>query len=160
GSRDARRDGHRTTLATPMLREGVPIGAILIRRMEVCPFSPKQIELLTTFADQAAIAVENVRLFNETKEALEQQTATSEVLQVISSSPGELETVFQAMLANATRLCGAKFGMLYLCDGGELRSVATHDVPPPFAEARRRGPFHPGPGSTLDEVVKTKRAVQ
>src|SRR5215831_2036779 len=124
GSQDARRDGHRTTLATPLLREGIPIGAILIRRMEVRPFSDKQIALLETFADQAVIAIENARLFDEVQartteltEALEQQTATSEVLSVISSSPGELKPVFHAMLENATRICQAKFGTMFLYDG-------------------------------------------
>jgi GAF domain-containing protein len=120
GSRDARRDGHRTTLATPLLREGSPIGAILIRRMEVRPFSDKQVAMLETFADQAVIAIENARLFEaeqqrtrELSEALEQQTATSEVLQVISGSPGDLQPVFNTMLENALRICEAKFGVLF-----------------------------------------------
>jgi GAF domain-containing protein len=95
----------------------------------------------------------------ELSEAREQQTATSEVLQVISSSPGELQPVFQAMLENATRLCGAQFGNLNLYDGGEFRNVANHNVPPAFAEARPRRPFRPHPGSGHAEVVRTKRAV-
>src|SRR5262249_15441863 len=143
GSRDARRDGHRTTLATPLLREGIPIGAILIRRMEVRPFSEKQIALLGTFADQAAIAIDNARLFKaeqqrtrELSEALEQQTATSEVLRVISSSPGDLEPVFQAMLANATKLCGAEFGILNLDVGDVSRISAVYNVPPALAAAQ------------------------
>src|SRR5262249_59962117 len=103
----------RASLAVPMLRDGKPVGAISVGKTEALPFSQRQIQLLTTFADQAVIAIENVRLFEteqqrtrELSEALEQQTATSEVLQVISSSPGELEPVFQSMLANAVRICG------------------------------------------------------
>src|SRR5262249_9644120 len=94
------------------------------------------------------------------KQALEQQTATSEVLQVISRSSGELEPVFQAILANATRLCDAKFGMLYVYEGGGLRMVASHNVPPAFAEARRRAPIHPAPSSSLGEAIRTKETVQ
>jgi signal transduction histidine kinase/low affinity Fe/Cu permease len=94
------------------------------------------------------------------KEALEQQTATSEVLRIISSSPGELQPVFQAILANATRLCEAKFGMLYVYEGGGLRMVASHNVPPAFAEARRRAPIHPAPSSSLGEAIRTKETVQ
>src|SRR5262245_16745296 len=96
----------------------------------------------------------------ELAEALKQQTATSEVLRVISSSPGELEPVFEAMLANAVRLCEAKFGSLYLHEGGTLRIVASHNVPRAFAEARRRGPIRPAPGSPLGKLIRTKQTVQ
>jgi two-component system, NtrC family, sensor kinase len=160
GSEHAKVDGHRTTLATPLLREGVPVGAILIRRMEVHPFSPKQIELVTTFADQAAIAIENVRLFNELRESLQQQTATSEVLKVISSSPGELEPVFRTMLENATNLCGAQFGNMYLRRGDAFELAATHNTPPDFAEERKRTPYRLDRGkSPTNQMVRTKSVI-
>jgi two-component system, NtrC family, sensor kinase len=169
GSRDARRDGHRTTLATPLLREGAPVGAILIRRMEVRPFSDKQIALLGTFADQAAIAIENVRLFEaeqqrtrELTEALEQQTATSEVLQVISSSPGELQPVFEAMLANATRQCEAKFANLFLYEKDSFRIVAQQNAPRAYAERWRRNPVlvvDDNPRNPLARLVATRSVV-
>src|SRR5262249_47443384 len=151
----------RTTLATPLLREGVPVGAILIRRMEVRPFSQKQIELVTTFADQAAIAIENVRLFSELRESLQQQTATAEVLKTISSSTGQLEPVFNAMLENAVRICGAKFGSLVLFEGNTYRRAALHNAPPPFVEARARDPVLPLTASPiLSRVAGTKQVIQ
>src|SRR5262249_26896918 len=154
----------RTLLTVPMLKEGELVGAIAIYRQEVRPFNDKQIALVQNFAAQAVIAIENARLLNELRqrtddlsESLEQQTATSEVLQTISRSPGELQPVFDAMLANAARLCEAKFGTLYLWDGDALRSVAAYNVPPAFAESRRRGPFRPAPGGLLHEVLRNKR---
>jgi GAF domain-containing protein len=156
----------RTLLGVPLLREGNPIGVIALARTTVRPFTEKQIELMTTFADQAVIAIENVRLFEaeqhrtrELTEALEQQTATAEVLGVISSTPGELSPVFEAMLEKGTRLCEAKFGHLYLYEGGALRVVASHNVPPAFDQARRRRPFHPPPGAPAGEVIRTKQTV-
>ena len=150
-----------------MLKEGELIGAISIYRQEVRPFSEKQIELVQNFAAQAVIAIENTRLLKELRqrtddlsESLEQQTATSEVLKVISSSSGELQPVFEAMLENATRLCAAKFGNLYLCEGDAFRTAAMHNVPSAFAEARRREPvIHPRPGSLLGRVASTMQAV-
>ena len=163
-SENARRQGYRTILSVPLMREGAAIGAIVLRRTEARLFSERQIALLQTFADQAVIAIENVRLFEkeqqrtrELSEALEQQTATSEVLRVISSSPGELEPVFQAMLENAVRICEAKFGILFRHDGQAFELAAELDTPPEFAEfQRRRGPFQPIPGGHLDRILRTK----
>jgi two-component system NtrC family sensor kinase len=152
--------GHRTILGVPLLREGTPIGVIALLRGTVRPFSDREIELVTTFADQAVIAIENTRLLNELRESLQQQTATSEVLSVISSSPGQLEPVFEAMLANATRVCEAMFGVLYLFEGDSFRAVALHG-PPTFVEARRRHPVLPlVPGTALGRVAATKQTVQ
>src|SRR5262249_30180335 len=109
----ARLAGARTCITVPMLKETELVGAIVIYRQDVRPFTDKQIELVQNFASQAIIAIENTRLLNELRESLEQQTATSEVLRVISSSPGELKPVFEAMLENATRLCEASYGVLW-----------------------------------------------
>ena len=151
---------YRTVVCVPMLKDDELIGAISIFRQEVRRFADKQVDLLRNFADQAVIAIENTRLLNELRQSLEQQTATSEVLQVISSSSGELEPVFQAMLANAARVCEGKFGSLYLYDGERFRVVALHNAPPAFTEFRRREPeFRPPPGTGLAEVVATRRTV-
>jgi GAF domain-containing protein len=166
GSSFARRFGHRTTAGVPLLREGVAVGTLQIRRTEVNPFTDKQIALLETFASQAVIAIENARLLNELcqrtadlSEALEQQTATSEVLRVISSSPGELDPVFQAMLENATRICEAKFGTLFRFDGNMFHVAAQVGTPLELAEfQRRRGSFQPGPDTPfLNRVMRTKQ---
>jgi len=128
-------------LGVPLTREGTVVGVITLQRREAGAFTDKQIELVETFADQAVIAIENARLLNETKESLEQKTATSEVLRVISSSPGELEPVFQAILENATRLCEANFGNLFVCEGNVFRSVAVHSPPSTYTEWYEHHPF-------------------
>ena len=160
--------GVRTLLAVPMLKQSELIGVFAIYRQEVRAFAGKQIELVTNFASQAVIAIENARLLTELRqrtdelsESLEQQTATSEVLKVISSSPGELEPVFETMLANATQICGAEFGLLYRSEGDMFRTVSLYGAPPAFAEQRRLNPMlRPSPGTALGRVAATKEMVQ
>ena len=157
--------GARSHIAVPMLKEGKVVGAIYIYRQEVKPFTDKQIELVSNFATQAVIAIENARLLNELRqrtadltEALEQQTGTSEVLQVISSSPGDLKSVFPIILENATRLCAASFGILWLCEGTGFRCVALHNAPAAFAEDFQSHPVvYPPPGSGLSLLVETRQ---
>jgi class 3 adenylate cyclase/putative methionine-R-sulfoxide reductase with GAF domain len=150
--------GARSVLAVPIVKENELIGATLIYRQEVRPFTDKQIDLAKNFAAQAVIAIENARLLNELRESLEQQTATSEVLKVISNSPGKLEPVFQAMLENAVRICGAKFGNLWLREGDAFRIGAMHDAPAAYADYLRREPvIHPAPGTALGQVARTRK---
>ena len=157
----ARFGGARSLIAVPMLKGIVLIGAIIIYRQEVRPFTDKQIALVQNFAAQAVIAIENTRLLNELREALEQQTATANVLSIISSSPGELEPVFQTMLENATPICEAKFGVLFRCEGDAVRAVAMHGAPQSYVDERRRNPvFRPAPPTTLARALATKNPVQ
>jgi GAF domain-containing protein len=153
--------GARTNLTVPMLKDDEVIGAIFIYRQEVRPFSEKQIELVKNFAAQAVIAIENARLLNELRESLEQQTATSELLGVISRSSGDLGPVFESVLANAIRICGAKFGGLFLCEGDAVRVAAFHNAPKALAELWRREPLlHPGPGLAISRSIKSKQVAQ
>jgi hypothetical protein len=158
---------YRTILGVPILKGEELLGVLLIYHLEVRPFTDRQIALVETFADQAAIAIENARLFEterqrsrELTESLEQQTATSEVLEAISSSPGDLEPVFAAMLEKAVRICDARFGNIYRWDGEALHLATTHNAPPAYAEERRRVPhYHPSPKIGVGRMVATKKAV-
>jgi signal transduction histidine kinase len=159
--------GYRAALGVPLLREGNVVGVIFLARSVPHPFRARQIELATTFADQAAIAIENVRLFDEVQartlelsESLEQQTATAQVLSAISSSPGELEPVFRAMLDNAVRICAAKFGTLYVREGDGFRAMAIHNAPPAYAEVRKRSTIRPPPDTSLGRMARTKQVAQ
>jgi hypothetical protein len=160
--------GYRTIVSVPMVKENELIGVISIYRQEVRAFTDKQIDLVKNFAAQAVIAIENARLLNELRqrtdelsESLEQQTATSEVLKVISSSPGELQPVFQAMLENGVRVCGAKFGVLFRYDSGLFHPTAMLDVPPAFAEfLMRQGAFAPQSGQLFGRLCESKSVIQ
>ena len=147
--------GYRTMLGVPMLREGDPIGVLVLVQSAVRPFTDKQIELATTFADQAVIAIENTRLLSELRELLQRQTATADVLKVISSSPGNLEPIFEAILGSATQICQAGFGTLNLYDDDAFQTVALHNPPPQFA-GRRGRVIRPHPESGLAHVARTK----
>src|SRR6516165_4611603 len=157
----------RTVLGVPLLRDGLVMGTLTLLRQRVEPFSERQIEVVQTFADQAVIAIENVRLFDEVQaktrdleESLHQQTATSEVLQIISSSPGDLTPVFDKMLENATRVCGAEFGSMYLVEGDSLRQAALYNVPAALAAARANKVFRPHLQGTMTTAIRTKQVVQ
>jgi signal transduction histidine kinase len=173
GREFAQRFGHRTTLSVPMLREGQALGVITIRRLHVRPFRDTQIRLLESFADQAVIAIENVRLFTELQEkntalttahaqvteALEQQTATSEILRVISGSPTDVEPVFRTILASANTLCDARFSVLFLWDGEALAARAHVNVSPGMAEHLRTARPRPGRGTPLGLCILEKAVV-
>ena len=159
--------GYRTLLGVPLLREGQSIGVITVGRKTVAPFTDKQVDLVATFADQAVIAIENVRLFDEVQarteelsEALEQQTAMSEVLRVISSSPTDLAPVFDTILTHATRLCEGNFAALWQYDGEALVGAAQHNVSPGFAELCRSTKLRPGSEGAVRKSALERRTVQ
>jgi adenylate cyclase len=166
GSAIARRAGYRTIIAVPLMRQGYAIGTIAVRRVEARLFSDKEVELLSNFAAEAVIAVENARLLGELRqrtadlsESLEQQTAIFEVLKVISSSRGRLRPVFRAILENATRICGTKIGILFRFDDGAYTAVATLGVTPAYQEYLDRGAVRPGPGTGLGRLAAAKQTV-
>src|SRR5205085_4891573 len=146
-------------LFVPLVQDSTVPGIFSIFRKEVRPFSDKQIALLQNFAAQAVIWMENARLINETREALEQQTATAEVLQVINSSPGDLAPVFDAMLEKAMRLCGAAFGQLATFDGERFHTAATLGVPPAFVAYRNNNPPNYGPGTTPARILEGESVI-
>jgi hypothetical protein len=160
--------GARTVVAVPMLKKSELVGVIIIYRQEMRAFTDKQIELVTNFARQTVIAIENTRLLNELRqrtddlsEALEQQTATSEVLQVISSSPGELEPVFKAMLESATRICEATYGTFWLSEGDGFRAVVLHGpVAADYRDQLNVALLHPGPETPLSRAARDRQPVQ
>jgi len=162
-----KKSGYRTFLAVPLLRNGQPVVLLNLARTSVRPFTEKQIELVSTFADQAVIAIENARLFNEVQartndlsESLQQQTATAEILSVISSSPGDLAPVFEAMLSKAMNLCGANFGVLNTFDGKSFHTGATYGLPPAYDEFRRNRTLEYGPGTAPARLLEGEPYVE
>jgi signal transduction histidine kinase len=151
--------GYRAALGAPLLREGQVVGVIFMTKRVAEPFTDKQIELAMTFADQAVIAIENTRLLNELRESLQQQTATANVLNVISTATGELEPVFRTMLENATRICGAHFGSLWRFEGGAARVVSSFNYPAAFAQFLQQGPHRPGPQNPIARVIRTSQVL-
>ena len=154
--------GARSLVGVPMLKDEALVGVIIIYRQEVRPFTDKQIALVQNFAAQAVIAIENTRLLSELRQSLEQQTATADVLRVVSSSPGELEPVFQAMLENGTRICEAKFGTLFRFDGEAFHVAAQFGTPPELAEFQRRREPVIIPARAPNSIMswRTKQVVQ
>ena len=162
-----KKGGFRTMLGAPLLREGTPIGVLLLARKDVRPFTQNHIDLIDTFANQAVIAIETVRLLNDLRqrtddlsESLEQQTATSDVLKVISSSTGDMEPVFETLLANALRICEAKFGHILLYDGDSFQGTHLHDVPPAYRSFwEQHGRIRPNPNNALGQLSRTKQVI-
>jgi GAF domain-containing protein len=152
--------GIRSLIAIPVLKDKTIVGALTIYRREVRTFTEKHIQLVTNFATQAAVAIENARLLSELRESLQEQTATSEVLQVISSSPGDLHPLFEAMLEKAVHICDATFGNIYRWDGNALHLVASHNTPPAFAEARSSSPHRPAEENTDAQTSAPGRMVR
>ena len=151
-----RRAGIRTLVAAPLMRGGEPIGALVVHRNHVKRFTDDELSLLQSFAEQAVIAIENARLLSELRNSLEHQTASAEVLGVISASPGDLEPVFETMLVNAMRICEAQCGFIYRVEAGEMHLMAESDLPPPYAEYRRS---HPHSGGALNQMLKTLKPI-
>ena len=158
--------GHRTIIGVPLRRDGETIGVFTLTRQVVRPFAGRQIELVETFADQAVIAIQNVRLFEqvqartrELSESLQQQTATSDVLRVISSSSGDLQPVFKSMLSNALEICEAQFGNLLLHDDAGFSAAELHNAPAAYADLYKKGPLVPGPNTGLGRIIATKKVV-
>src|SRR4029079_18829661 len=163
--RIARARGFRSILVTPLTQAGNTVGMVAVARKKPGSFADHHVQLMKTFADQAVIAIENTRLFNEVRqrtedltESLQQQTATADVLQVINSSPGQLEPVFSAMLEKATHLCEAAFGILALCDGEQFRAAALHGVPAAYVEITRK-PIRPLPTNPIGRMLRGERLI-
>ena len=159
GSALARQLGHRTIAGVPLLREGVAIGTIQLRRAEIKPFTEKQIALLGTFAAQAVIAIENTRLLNELSESLHQQTATADVLKVISRSTFDLQTVLNTLTESATRLCAADKGAIQMRDGEVFRISAIYGYSPEAERYALEHPIKPDRGSVMGRVALESRAI-